>query len=175
MSDIIHPVFGNKTVTPATEDPKNIIWVCQCGNTTFELRPKYIATCGHCGIEVVSPDEGGMGAWQLGHEPPVPDDIPQNETGQTVINFQNTASTKRRVVSYIEQTDVAFIIIAAQSGELKTLGSVGNEAQVEWFENRIERARSLLIEGYEYDPAADLFGDDVEGERDMDLFEVDPK
>ena len=163
MSDIIRPVFGNQPVTPA-EEPKNIIWVCRCGNTTFELRPGYIATCAHCDVEVVSPDEEGLGAWKLGKEPEVPADPPQDELGHTVVDFNDNAATKRQVARYIEQTDTAFIIIAAQSGELKTYGSVIGEAQAEWFENRIERARSLLVEGHDYSPDAD-----------MDLFEVDPK
>jgi hypothetical protein len=131
-------------------DPKNIIWVCQCGNTTFQLKPGMIAVCAHCKNEIVSGTDEQIGAWMAEFEPPVPEKVPEEPLGHTVVDFNDNQHTLKNVTKWIlEREGIGFIIGVDNTGEIKTYGSIGGEAQTEWFERRVERARSMLFDDYD--------------------------
>lgn len=131
----------------AEEEPKEVLWACNCGNTTFTLKPGQVAICANCGVQARGDEP--LGAWTLELEPPVPDKPEEVERYTTVVNFNDNAATARHLAKVIADNadDVAVVIVAFEDGETRVFGVIDGGEQREWLERRLDTARALLTGG----------------------------
>jgi hypothetical protein len=124
--------------------PQEILWVCNCGNSTFILRPGLVCVCANCDAEITADEP--VGAWARECEPPVPPDVPKAENNTNIIDLNDNTATERNFWHKYANCHPAAVIILQENGEINTYGlSMSDPAEVQWFDRQLADARRLLV------------------------------
>jgi len=143
---------------PAVEktDPRRVIWICNCGCTTFYLHPENDAECAGCGEFITDPDVSG---WKNVDEPPVPDEPERPETVRVLVDWNDPSINMKRILDQAVFGTSAVVIVIQQDGNYHTWAA--RDVEANWLAERIERA-SLLLRGEPLPPLPVQAGDDDE-------------
>lgn len=116
-----------------------LVWVCNCGCTTFKLYEGGMTECASCGIEGA---EGGE--WV--HELPEPPMVAKERLPDTkVLSFADSpASALRTFLSRADAETMVAAIFIHTNGRVRTWGGVDTKDRVRWLQRRLKDAKELL-------------------------------
>lgn len=129
MSDVVK--FPTKAKEP-------MIWVCNCGCSSFELLSDATARCALCGV--ISEN----GGWHL----PDTDAVWEGEhpvrevSGNGDPEFAKRVTTKRAL-----EDDVVLIAVLKEDGLLATWTNVETPEQRDWVDRQLDRVKPMLEVG----------------------------
>ncbi len=118
---------------PKTTD-RDLIWVCNCGCASFELRGDGSAVCRACESDVSEP-----GAWwDSVKNGPTTDATPEYQDGGNGPEF-----AERLAKRHAQDADI--LIAIRQNGRVQTWArDLTTREQFEWLQRRVEDAMRLL-------------------------------
>jgi hypothetical protein len=122
-------------------DDERVIWRCNCGCISFELRGNGDAVCLQCGVSVT----GDVGDWrsQLPAAPDRPKEVEIDTVKVTDLN--SSAAALRRVLGKADADRTAAVILLHHDGGVTTWGVLETEEQADWFDRRIATAKAMLV------------------------------
>jgi hypothetical protein len=130
MSDVI-PLKTKK------EEPKPLIWVCECGCCTYELFSDSTVRCAVCGEATGGPD----GGWD------VPETDKKWDGEAPVRDISGNGSevfARRRMDTYVKDPNACVIIVFDETGSIHTWSKVETKAQLEWFREKLDATYELV-------------------------------
>lgn len=128
-------------VSLAPKVPDNVVWRCNCGCISFELRADGDAVCVHCEHPVAGID----GVWREKLPEPVAPIEAVGDHDLTVTDFNSSAPALRRALGRADADKTAMVIVIQQDGTVTTWGdTIEGEAQEAWFDRRVETAKTML-------------------------------
>lgn len=121
---------------------KPLIWVCNCGCATFELRDDGKAVCAVCGDHPV----GYSGGWyeDIKDGKPRPDDAPGaifNTHGNGSVEF-----ARRRTAQIASKDDVVTIVVLRADGQVTTWSGIDRPSRVKWMRSKLKQAAGLIAD-----------------------------
>ena len=118
-------------------NPDPMIWVCQCGCTTFHALSDGTGECAACNK---SHDFDGSG-WLLRADDRVftGGDVFRDVQGNGSVEF-----ARQRVAQLSTGGDVVALVVLREGGEIHTWSSVDTVEQVEWLSRRMNDAVELI-------------------------------
>lgn len=128
----------DKVVVLKRREPeeKRLIWVCQCGCSTFELSNDGSAQCAFCRE---TREEGG-GWFRKDHEPEWMGDEPISDVqGNGSVEFAQRVVAKRAL-----SDDAVALIVIRENGTIHVWSDLETDEQVDWTKRRIDDAKDLL-------------------------------
>ena len=121
--------------------PDTVVWRCNCGCISFELRANGDAVCVQCQHTVIGAD----GAWREKLPDVVRPVDPVGDDDVTITDLNSSAAALRRSLGKANADETAVLIIIQQDGAVTTWGSaIEDQAQSEWFDRRVETAKQML-------------------------------
>jgi hypothetical protein len=127
-----HPMSEVIQLPPAPE----VIWVCGCGCSTFDLMGDGTARCAVCSRQ--TPYE--QGGW---HAPEAASTWNGDEPVRTVRGNNGTEFARRRVTQLSAAEDAIAIIVIREDGTLHTWSSIETSDQRSWLKRQMVRAYRL--------------------------------
>jgi hypothetical protein len=121
---------------------KPMIWACNCGCATFELRDDGKAACAICGEHPV----GYSGGWyeDIKDGPNRPDDAPgalRDVHGNGSIEF-----ARRRTAQIASEDDAVAIVVLRADGQVTTWSGIDSAARVKWMRAKLKQAAGLIAD-----------------------------
>lgn len=126
--------------------PDNVVWRCNCGCISFELRADGNAVCAQC----LKPVTGMDGSWREKLPELLKPVEPADAKDVTITDLNSSAAALRRVLGRADPERTAMLIIIQQDGAVTSWGeSIEGEARAEWFDRRVQTAKQMLtkVEG----------------------------
>ena len=117
----------------------NIVWICQCGCSTFYLVGDGSTECAACDT-VVSGEQGGWAppkttkAWD-GPEPFV--DVQGNNSEEFA---------RRRISTLANEADAVALVVVREGGTIHVWSSADSEERIAWVERRLSDAGDLIAQ-----------------------------
>lgn len=135
---------SNDNVVPLRkeEEPEErLIWICQCGCSTFELSNDGTAQCAFC--HHTRHEEGGWFRKEL--QPEWDGDAPvANIQGNGSVEFAQRVVAKRAV-----SPDAVALVVVRSEGTIHTWSNLETDEQVSWACRRLEDAKALISKSNE--------------------------
>lgn len=142
MTKIVN--FEPKTTEKAQEKAKKtpaepLIWICQCGCSTFELMSDGTVRCAICLLSSPGPE----GGWY----PPDTDRQWEGDTPVRDISANGDVDfAKNRVRRYANEDDIATLLVLKENGNLHLWCKVETPEQLEWLKRKFETALQLAAQ-----------------------------
>ena len=114
-----------------------LIWVCNCGCSTFELLDSGIASCAACG-SVADVDGSGWSSWTA---------VSRHSEDEAFTDIQGNGSVefaKRRVARLAQDDDVSVLVVIRSDGGLTVWSAAETQDQIEWVKRKISQASNLI-------------------------------
>lgn len=123
------------------EKKEPMIWVCDCGCSTFYLPEASPPRCANCD----SSAESGQGSGWI-------DCLPQREANKTADQLfsgvgalrHDTNFPRRRILRRLAEETSALVVVGFESGEVSLWSSAETEQQAEWAKSRLALAISMI-------------------------------
>lgn len=121
--------------------PETVVWRCNCGCISFELRANGDAVCVQC----QQPVTGADGSWRDNLPTPELPVEPVDGKDVTITDLNSSSAALRRTLDRANSETTAILIVIKQDGAVTVWGeSIGGDAQSEWFDRRIQTAKEML-------------------------------
>lgn len=123
--------------------PEPMLWVCDCGCSTFELLSDGTARCAGCNAS----HDGMDGGWleKAG------DKRTKYAEGDIVADVQGNGSVefaRRRLAKIAADDDVSLLIVAKRDGAVSVWSEAETEAQLKWVKKRIKIGKNLILRNF---------------------------
>ena len=118
-----------------------LIWVCQCGCSTFELRNDGTGRCALCGDVIRDDAEGGWLTPETDKEWEGDDPV-RDVSGNGDPDFARRVTAKR-----VLEDDVVLVVILKESGAISTWTIIETQEQREWADRQLDRVSDILSTG----------------------------
>lgn len=129
---------------PAKEkQPEPLIWVCECGCSTFELCNDGTGRCALCNSVIGDEAEGGWlvpatdKEWEG-------DDPVRDVSGNGEPDFARRVTSKR-----VLEDDVVLVVVVKQDGTVSTWTDIETDEQRAWAKRQLDRVPGILKTGRE--------------------------
>lgn len=120
------------------KDQENqMIWVCSCGCSTFELSIKAIAHCSACGAPTIDED----GGW---HVPAVERKWQGEEPFQDICGNGSLEFAKRRMAQRVTDPGTCLIVVATEDGSVSAWSRAETQEQLDWVDEKLDDAFELV-------------------------------
>lgn len=121
-------------------DEDRVIWRCNCGCISFELRGDGGAACVQCGSLV----DGADGDWraQLPDVPVTPKEMDTDSVKVTDLNGSPQALARALSKANVDETSA--VLILQNDGAVTVWGAIETDEQSEWFDRRVAVAKDML-------------------------------
>jgi hypothetical protein len=123
-----------------SEEESELIWVCQCGCSTFELLSSQELRCANCELMSTFETAAWDNYWDKG-EMRADDAAPRFSDVQGCGSVDFARARLNRIAS---QSDVALLVVATEDGSVSVWSSDRGEDHLAWAEERIDIAHALL-------------------------------
>lgn len=131
--------LGNSGV----EETRELIWVCSCGCSTFELLSSGLIRCPVCQSRAEQP----QGGWYA----PDPEQLWQGdpETGpiRDISGNGSEEFARALIVSRASRSDAVGIVVMEREGAVRVWTEAETEEQIAWFRDKLEVAHDLVRRG----------------------------
>lgn len=120
-----------------------LVWICNCGCSTFELRSDGAAACAACDTPQ-SVDGAGWSSWSAQSAKAEP------ETFRDVQGNGSVEFARRRVAQMATDETAAVVVVVRRDGSISTWSEAETAAQSKWCRRRLKQAADLIaskIEG----------------------------
>lgn len=125
--------------------PQNpMVWRCNCGCISFELRADGDAICCQCETPVVGLD----GEWREKLPMPPVQPEPLDDMDVTITDLVSSGAALRRTLGKANEDSTALVIVIQQDGGITTWGKdLDGQHELDWFDRRIATAKQMLTKG----------------------------
>lgn len=124
--------------------PDPMVWVCNCGCTTFLLLSDGTATCAACDSLT-----DGLGAGWLEAKEDRRTETVAHETFADIQGNGSVEFARRRVAKMAMEETASLLIVARKDGSISAWYEAETEDQVEWVKARADQAVALIARRFE--------------------------
>jgi hypothetical protein len=114
-----------------------VVWVCACGCSTFELMGDGAARCATC----LSQTDAEQGGWHA------PDSAPEWDGDAPVRDIQGNGSVefaRRRLTQLSSADDAVAVIVIREDGTLHAWSNVETQEQFSWLKRQMIKVYRLI-------------------------------
>lgn len=121
---------------------RRVIWICNCGCTTFYALAAGVIECARCETMQV----GERGEWRSAL-PSLPPQIVEATPGCTnVVAMRSNEDVLQHTASLASVDETAFLIVAQRNGAIHTWDSGDlNDGRIAWIKRKAQQAVDLII------------------------------
>lgn len=120
--------------------PTPVIWVCECGCSTFELHETGEAVCANC--QCTSSASGGAWFEDITKGPARDPDAPP-----PIADVQGNGSVefaRGRIQQLAAQSDAVVLVVVRECGAVHTWSATETDEQIQWAKRKIAEGEALI-------------------------------